>query len=66
MLNLLKTNHKNKFLEVHQTLKFLVWPSVERFKAEKLAALMGVLLIISIGKVLKADQKKSLFCYKYW
>ena len=35
--------------------KFLVWPS-----AGKLAALTGDLSTTSIGKVLKADQKKSL------
>ena len=44
----------------------MVWPSAEKFEAEKLAALTGNLSIILIGKVLKADQKKSLSCYNYW
>ena len=39
--------------------KFFGWPSAEKFEAEKLAVLTGDLS-------LKADLKKSFFCYKYW
>ena len=40
---------------------FFGWPSAEKFEAEKLVVLTGDLSIISIGKVLKADLKKSFF-----
>ena len=36
-------------------------PSAEKVEAEKLAAFTGDISIISIGKVLKADQKNPYF-----
>ena len=67
MMNLLKKGiSKRNFYMFNSPWKFFGWPSAEKFEAEKLVVLTGDLSIISIGKVLKADLKKSFFCYKYW
>ena len=67
VMNLLKKGiSKRNFYMFNSPWKFFGWPSAEKFEAEKLVVLTGDLSIISIGKVLKADLKKSFFCYKYW
>ena len=67
MMNLLKKRiSKRNLYMFNSPWKFFGWPSAEKFEAEKLAVHTGDLSIISIGKALKADLKKSFFCYKYW